>query len=232
MFPLKLFQDVVDIIYPDLCLACDEPLNKHEKIICLKCQLSLPKTDHVLYAENPVAKKFWGKVQVEHAMAMYHFHKSSRIQNLMHALKYKNRKDVGIRLGNLMGFHIKQYHLFEDVDYITSVPLHKDKERKRGYNQSSVIGEGLSEVLQIPFDGTLLARKKFSETQTKKSRLQRWDNVKDIFEIPDPDKVKNKHILMVDDVITTGATLEACAVQINCVEGARVSIAAVAHAEL
>ncbi len=227
-----LLRDIADIIYPDLCLACLAPLNRHEKVICIRCQIELPKTDHVLYADNPVAKKFWGKVPVEYAMALYHFHKSSRIQNLMHALKYKGRQDVGIRLGNLLGFQAKQYHLFTDADVITSVPLHKDKERKRGYNQSSVIGAGLSEILQIPFDGNLIARKKFSETQTKKSRLQRWDNVRDIFEIPHPDKIKNKHILIVDDVITTGSTLESCAVQITNIEGARVSIAAIAHAEI
>ncbi len=232
MFPLKIFNDLWDVIYPDLCLACSQPLKKHEKILCIKCQIELPKTDHVEYAENPVAKKFWGKVHIEYAMALYHFHKSSRIQQLMHELKYKGRKDVGIRLGNLLGFHVKQYKLFDSVDYITSVPLHKEKEIIRGYNQSSVIGEGLSEILLKPFKGDLLRRKIFTQTQTKKSRLERWDNVKDIFEAGEERFLKNKHILIVDDVITTGSTLEACAVELTKIEGTKVSIAAIAHAEL
>ncbi|MFI5172413.1 MAG: ComF family protein [Chitinophagales bacterium] len=232
MLPLKIFTDLRDIIYPDLCLACSEPLKRHEKVLCIKCQLELPKTDHVEYVENPVAKKFWGKVQIEYAMALYHFHKSSRIQQLMHELKYKGRKDVGTRLGNLLGFHVKQYKLFTTVDYITSVPLHKDKQIKRGYNQSSIIGEGLSEILLKPFNGNLLRRKLFTETQTKKSRIERWDNVKDIFEIANAAMIANKHILIVDDVITTGSTLEACAVEIKKIEGSMVSIAAIAHAEL
>ena len=121
-FPLNVIHDISNIIYPKLCAACHETLNKHEKVICLKCQLGLPKTDHVLYDDNPVAKKFWGKVPIERALAMYHFHKTSRLQEVMHALKYKGRQDVGIRLGNLMGYHLQQYQLFADVDYLTAVP--------------------------------------------------------------------------------------------------------------
>ena len=232
MFPLKMFNEVCDVIYPNLCLACSAPLNKNEKIICIKCQISLPKTDHAEYADNPIAKKFWGKVPVERAMALYHFHKSGRIQHLMHALKYKGRKDVGLRLGNLLGYQIKQFHLFPEIDFITAVPLHKDKEKKRGYNQSAVIGEGLSEVLSIPFNAEILQRNIYTDTQTKKSRLERWENVKSIFEPGDIELIRNKHILIVDDVITTGSTLESCAVSLTNIEGVKVSIAAIAHAEM
>jgi ComF family protein len=231
-FPLNVIHDISNIIYPKLCAACHETLNKHEKVICLKCQLGLPKTDHVLYDDNPVAKKFWGKVPIERALAMYHFHKTSRLQEVMHALKYKGRQDVGIRLGNLMGYHLLQYQLFADVDYLTAVPLHKDKLEKRGYNQSGVIAAGLSEVLHIPYDADILQRSLFTETQTKKSRMERWENVKDIFEVQKQDLVTNKHILLLDDVITTGSTLEACAVKLIANQGTKVSIVAVAHAEL
>jgi len=232
MKPLSIFNDLWDIVYPNLCLACDEPLAKHEKIICLKCQVELPKTDYAEYAENPVAKKFWGKVPVSHAMALYHFHKSGRIRNLLHELKYKGRKDVGIRLGNLLGFQLFKNTLFNSVDCITSVPLHKDKAVKRGYNQSDLIGEGLSDILSKPFEPMLLERIKFTETQTKKNRIERWDNVKEIFHVPDAAIIQDKHILLVDDVITTGSTLEACAAQLIKTPGVRVSIAAVAHAEI
>ena len=231
-FPVNIINDIGNIIYPKLCVACHEALGKHEKIICLKCQIGLPKTDHVLYEDNPVAKKFWGKVPIERALAMYHFHKTSRLQEVMHALKYKGRQDVGIRLGNLMGYHLLQYHLFADVDYLTAVPLHKDKLEKRGYNQSGVIAEGLSEVLNIKYDAEILQRSLYTETQTKKSRLERWNNVKDIFEVNKPDLVAHKHILLLDDVITTGSTLEACALKLIQHRGTRVSIIAVAHAEL
>lgn len=232
MFPINIISDITNVIYPKLCAACQEALNKHEKVFCLKCQLSLPKTDHVLYADNPVAKKFWGKVPIERALAMYNFHKTSRLQEVMHALKYKGRKDVGLRLGNLMGYHLLQYQVFRDVDYITAVPLHKEKLLKRGYNQSGIIAEGLAEVLNIKYDGDLIKRTVFTATQTKKSRLERWDNVKDIFEITNAELITNKHILIIDDVITTGSTLEACAVKLIQYPGVTVSIAAVAFAEL
>ncbi len=232
MFPINIISDITNVIYPKLCAACQEALNKHEKVFCLKCQLSLPKTDHVLYTDNPVAKKFWGKVPIERALAMYNFHKTSRLQEVMHALKYKGRKDVGLRLGNLMGYHLLQYQVFRDVDYITAVPLHPDKMIKRGYNQSGIIAEGLGEVLNINYDGEILQRTLFTETQTKKSRLERWDNVKDIFEVKKPELIPNKHILLIDDVITTGSTLEACAVKLIQHPGVSVSIAAVAFAEL
>lgn len=231
-FPLNVIHDIGNIIYPKLCAACHEALSKQEKVICLKCQIGLPKTDHVLYDDNPVAKKFWGKVPIERALAMYHFHKTSRLQEVMHALKYKGRKDVGLRLGNLMGYHLLQYQIFNEIDYITAVPLHKDKLIKRGYNQSGVIAEGLSEVLQKTYDAEILQRSIFTETQTKKSRLERWENVKDIFEVQKPDLVTNKHILLLDDVITTGSTLEACALKLIACQGTKVSIVAVAHAEL
>ncbi len=232
MFPLTVINELNDAIYPNLCLTCSNALHKHEKIICIKCQISLPKTDYAEYEDNPIAKKFWGKVPIERAMALYHFYKSGRIQKLMHALKYRGRQDVGIRLGNLLGYQLQQFHLFNDVDIITSVPLHKDKEQKRGFNQSNIIGEGLSEVLQIPFDKNVLFRNIFTDTQTKKSRLERWDNVKSIFDVVDKNEIKNKHILLIDDVITTGSTLESCAVALTNHERVRVSIAAIAHAEM
>jgi ComF family protein len=222
----------MDIIYPDLCLACSQPLQKHERILCLRCQLELPKTDYAEFPENPVAKKFWGKVPVANAMALYHFHKSSRIQNLMHALKYKGRQDVGIKLGNLLGFQLFKNDLFNSVDYITSVPLHREKEIKRGYNQANLIGEGLSEILEIPFASSILRKTKFTDSQTKKNRIQRWENVKEIFQLEEENTIKGKHILLIDDVITTGSTLEACTAELIKADGVRVSIAAVAHAEM
>lgn len=231
MFPLLLLNELADMVYPRLCTACAEPLLAHEHIICLRCRIELPRTDHGLYPDNPVAKKFWGKVPIEQAAAMLHFHKGSRVQSLMHALKYSNRTDVGITLGNMLGYYCRQHHLFEHIDAITAVPLHEEKLLLRGYNQSAVIGEGLSEVLHVPFNGGLLQRHTYTDTQTKKSRLARWENVKDVFVVTAPDEIINKHILIIDDVITTGSTLEACALKLIQSIGVKVSIAAVAFAD-
>lgn len=228
---LRIFRDVGDLIYPRLCTACNYPLLAHERTICLKCRIALPRTDHGLYPDNPVAKKFWGKVPIEEAAAMLHFHKGSRVQSLMHALKYKGRTDVGIILGQMLGYYIHQHHLFQTIDIITAVPLHKDKIKLRGYNQSACIGEGLSGVLKAPFNPELLQRTTYTETQTKKSRLDRWSNVRSVFSVTDVNNVKGKHILLLDDVITTGATLEACAMQMIILPETKVSIAAIAYAE-
>ena len=231
MFPLLLLNELSDMFYPRLCTACKEPLLAHEHIICLRCRIELPRTDHGLFHDNPVAVKFWGKVPIEEAAAMLHFHKGSRVQSLMHALKYKNRTDVGITLGNMLGYYCKQYHLFKQITAITAVPLHKERLAVRGYNQSALIGEGLAEVLQVPFKGEWLERITPTATQTKKSRLARWDNVKDVFRVTDPDGIAHQHILLIDDVITTGSTLEACALKLIQSVGVKVSIAAIAFAD-
>ncbi len=231
VYAAEIFNDLWSIVFPKLCLACEQSLSKSEVIICISCQVNLPRTDYHLYADNPVAKHFWGKVPVQASTALFHFHKSSRIQHLLHALKYKGNREVGIRLGKLLGYQLKDHEIFNSIDMITSVPLHRKREIKRGYNQSSIIGEGLSEVLHKPFDGKILRRLKFTETQTRKSRLERWENVKELFEVTKPAIISNKHILLIDDVITTGSTLEACIVELIKTQGVKVSIAAIAHAE-
>jgi len=229
MIPIPFLRDVTDMIFPRLCAACQYPLLAHERVICLRCRIALPRTDHGLFPDNPVAKKFWGKVPVETAFAMFYFHKGARVQHMMHALKYKNRKDVGLALGNMLGYYIRQYGLLTEIDGITVVPLHPDKIKKRGYNQSSIIGKGLSDVLHVPLEDTLLERVVSTATQTRKSRLERWDNVRSVFQVRTP--IANKHYLLIDDVITTGSTLEACALQLTACENVRVSIAAVATAD-
>lgn len=231
MLPIKLVRGVADLFYPRLCAACQSPLLWHERIICIRCRIALPRTDFGMYPDNPVARKFWGKLPVEGAVAMLHFHKGSKVQSLMHALKYHDRKDVGILLGQLLGYYMHQHQLFTRADCISIVPLHADKLKARGYNQCAVIGEGLSQVLQIPLLTDLIERTAFTSTQTRKSRMERWNNVKDVFTICAPERVHDKHVLLIDDVITTGSTLEACAAQLIALPGTKVSIAAVAYAE-
>ncbi len=225
---MNWLNDFVTLVYPRVCLACGESLLKQEDSICNQCIYYLPKTNFHKEQENAVSKLFWGRVNIQAASAFYFYKKQSKVQNLLHQLKYKGQKEVGIKLGSLYGAELKQDNKFEDISFIVPVPLHPDKEKKRGYNQSEMFSVGLSKTLLIPSDSSILIRNFASETQTKKEKYKRWENVKSIFEIRDPEKIKNKHILLVDDVITTGATLEACAQHLLTVPGTRVSIVAIA----
>jgi ComF family protein len=176
-----------------------------------------------------VARLFWGRIPVENAYSLYRYQKGSRFQSLIHDLKYRDRKDIGIEFGRLMGVEIKRSP-FSTAELILPVPLHESKQRKRGYNQCDPICKGLSESLEIPYRSDQLDRPEDSGTQTDKSRLERWRNVDGIFRVINPGKLRNKHILLADDVVTTGATLEACASAVLSVEGTRVSIATLAVA--
>ncbi len=220
--------DFFNLMYPRVCMACGESLFKHEECICSQCIYYLPKTNFHRDSENAVSKLFWGRVKIESACAFYFFKKESKVQNLLHQLKYKGQKQVGIKLGSLYGRDLIQDKKFEDVSLILPVPLHPDKEKKRGYNQSELFAQGLAQSMNIPYATDLLVRNFASETQTKKSKYKRWENVNSIFEISDQEGVKDRHILLVDDVITTGATLEACAQHLLEVPGTKVSIAAIA----
>ena len=205
-----MFNDFFNLIFPRLCAACNNALLKNEKVICNSCQVSLPKTKFHLEKENQLNKIFWGRAEVEMVAAYYHFTKKSKVQNLLHQLKYSNNKKVGETIGELYGYDLKGADLFLGVELIIPVPLHPKKLKRRGYNQSEWFANGLSKSLKIEINTTSLFRKVDSQTQTKKSRYKRWENVGEIFGIKEEELIKNKSILLVDDVITTGATLEGC----------------------
>jgi ComF family protein len=192
------------------------------------CLNSLPKTDFHLNKENPVAEIFWGKVQIHAATAYYYFNKGSKVQYLIHQLKYKGRREIGIFIGEQMGNELKQSEFFKNIDLIIPVPLHPKKERKRGYNQSEMFGLGLAKSLKIPLSSQFLVRKEFTDTQTKKSRSDRWKNVENVFAIKNQESLAGKHILLVDDVITTGSTLEACIRALSEIENVTISVSAIA----
>jgi len=204
-------------------------LNQHEKELCLYCISSLPKTNFHLIEGNPVEKMFWGRINIEKATAFYYFTKHGKIQNLLHHIKYKDMKEVAYTVGRLFGQDLKQDGIFRDVDYIIPVPLHPKKLKIRGYNQSEYFGSGLADALHVPILVNNLVRTVHSATQTNKSRFQRWTNVSDIFSLTEPELLKNKHILVVDDVITTGATIEASYVAMENLE-VRFSVATIAFA--
>lgn len=224
-----MINDFFNLIFPKTCFACNGVLFKHENVICTSCQFSLPKTNYHLNKENPLTKVFWGRVDVQNVAALYFFKKKGRVQNLLHQLKYKGAKQVGERVGELYGFDLLKSDWINTIDCIIPVPLHPKKLKKRGYNQSEYFAKGLSKSTKKYLETTVLSRNKHNDTQTKKSRFNRWENVSEIFNIKNSEQIVGKHILLVDDVVTTGATLEACVnalLKVDC----KVSIVTIASA--
>jgi ComF family protein len=221
--------DLLSLVYPDLCRACGEPLMQTEEVICTLCMFHLPKTWFHNDPQNPLNKVFWGRVYLEAVTAFYYFHKGSKVQAMMHQFKYNGRKEVGIFIGKNLGLELKHAPVFEGVEVIIPVPLHRKKLKKRGYNQSEMFGMGLSMNMNAELVTDCLIRAVNSQSQTRKSRYKRWENVGNIFQVRNEQKIKNKHVLLVDDVITTGATIEACAAALLKVPGVKVSVAAIAY---
>lgn len=227
---LGWLKDFNSLIYPHLCASCGKTLYRHENCLCSFCKVSFPKTNFHQEKENPIAKIFWGRVEVESAAAYCFFRKGDKIQHVMHELKYKGNWKVGVEMGNLYGADLAQSALFSSADFLVPVPLHPSRQKKRGYNQAEQIANGMSESMNVPVDVTTLVRGSANETQTKKSHYERWQNVESIFQVSEPQKFINKHVIVVDDVITTGSTLEACVQALKTVEGIKVSVATLACA--
>ncbi|MEI6696341.1 MAG: phosphoribosyltransferase family protein [Bacteroidota bacterium] len=227
---MTVFQDFFSLIFPNNCMACGNNLFKNEHLICTSCLFHLPKTNYHLEMANPISQIFWGRCNIQTAAAYYFFTKSGKVQHLVHQLKYKGKKEIGVFIGEIYGKELLKSPDFVQTDVIIPVPLHPKKEKKRGYNQSEVFAMGLSAAMNAPVDTKTLLRCFASETQTRKTRFKRWENVKEIFSLQNADQLKNKHILLVDDVITTGATIEACANLLNTIEGVSINIASIAVA--
>jgi ComF family protein len=223
--------DFVSLLFPELCAACRESLMANEHLICTDCRYNLPFTNFHLQPDNIVAQQFWGKIKVEGAYALYYFTKGGKIQNLMHQFKYKGVKQIGNLLGNIASEHLIKNEAFNTVDLIIPVPLHKKRMQQRGYNQSACFAEGLSEKLNAAVEENNLVRAIATETQTHKSRFARFENMQEVFNIKCPEKLIDKHVLLVDDVITTGSTLEACGTALLKIPGLKLSIATIAYAE-
>jgi len=224
--------DFISLIYPRICICCGNSLWKHEKLICNACHFRLPRTRFHLDPDNPVSRVFYGRVRVESAAAYLLFNKGSKVQRIIHQLKYKGRKDVGVWLGEEYGQILKASPLFNGIDLIIPVPLHKKKLMQRGYNQSDQFAIGLSKALKVPVENKLLVRNRATSTQTRKGRYERWKNVEDLFSLVRPERITGARILLVDDVVTTGATLESCIMALQRAPGVKVSVAAIAAAKL
>lgn len=226
----NILSPLVHIFFPHVCTGCGSDLVEDDNLLCLQCVNDLPHTNFAMHANNPVEKIFWGRLALTAAMSEFYFAKGTLIQALIHEFKYKNNKDVGLYLGVMMGSSLLNNNRFTNVDALIPLPLFADKEFKRGYNQATILCNGMSEVMGIPVIKNNVIRKRFTETQTKKHRTERWQNVEGSFEINNAQEIKDKHILLVDDVVTTGATLEACGIEILKIEGTKLSIATLAFA--
>ncbi len=222
--------DFVTLFFPRLCFACGNSLLRHEEILCTNCSIGLPETGFHLYYDNPVMNQFLGKIDFKSAASYYYFSKGGKIQHLVHQFKYGGFKKIGEYLGRQYGLKLIESPLFSSIDYIVPIPLHPKKEQLRGYNQAEVFAKGLAESMHIPINTTTLIRKYASETQTHKSRFGRWENVMEIFEIEDSNLLQNKSILLVDDVITTGSTMEAAGHVLMQIPNIRISACSLACA--
>lgn len=225
-----MINDFIALIFPQACASCGKSLFKNENSICSYCVYHLPKTNFHLDKENPVSKMFWGRVPIHSAGALYGFNKGGRVQRLVHQLKYKGHKKIGFTVGKLYGNELKNCPDFSSVNVVIPVPLHIRKLNKRGYNQSDSFAQGLAESMNADVDLKVLYREFESESQTKKSRFKRWQNVSSIFQLREVKNLEGKHILLVDDVITTGATLEACAQTLMQIQNIKISIVTIAYA--
>ncbi|GAB2828855.1 ComF family protein [Ferruginibacter profundus] len=226
----NILSSTLHLFYPHVCTGCGSDLLEDNNLLCLHCINDLPHTDFAQFNNNPVEKIFWGRIPVTAAHSQFYFAKETLLQHLIHQLKYKNNTAIGFYLGELMGTSLLQSKRFNNIDYLVPLPLYPDKERKRGYNQAAIICNGVSEVMNVPVLKDNIIRQRFTETQTRKHRTERWENVEGSFVVRDPAIVKGKNILLVDDVVTTGATLEACGSVLLQTEGVKLYIATLAHA--
>jgi len=225
----KTFQNTFNIFFPELCLICGNSLVKNNQIICVSCMSNLPLTNFSDWENNEVEKSFFGRVPIEAATSLLYFNRKSKVQQLIHQLKYKNQQKIGVFLGDWLGENMVASKRFETLDYIIAVPLHKNKLKKRGYNQVTKFGERISYKLNIPLLENVLIRISKSKTQTFKTRFERSKKIEEHFQLSDKEILKNKHILLIDDIITTGATLEACCIQLLQTKNIKISVATMAY---
>ena len=227
---MKLFKNIINLLFPRTCAGCGNILLEGEDTVCTTCRFLLPKTGYEMHLDNPLAQIFYGQMPFHAVTAEFFFSKTGKVQHLIHGLKYHHCRENGIFLGQEIGKSLLKAPDYQGVDFIIPIPLHPKKEKTRGYNQSHVIAEGISEIMNIPIAEKCLVRSVFTDTQTKKSREERYQNVKDIFEVKNEEKLAGKHVLLVDDVLTTGATLMSAGKALMQVERIKISVVTAACA--
>lgn len=223
-----ILKNITALLFPPLCLGCEWPLSDHEVQLCTRCRHQLPLTHIHTDDTEAAAKIFYGRVKIEKATAMLWFEKKGIVQQLIHRLKYKGHEEVGEFLGHWLGMELAETPHYNTVDAVIPVPLHPKKQRKRGYNQVATFAKALAEHIDAAYRDDILIRKQYTRTQTHKNRLSRWESIQDVFAVQHSETVSGKHILLVDDVITTGATLEACTTELLRAPDVKISVATMA----
>jgi ComF family protein len=228
-FAKDVLVDFISLLYPKYCYACNEGLVKGEENICSRCMLEFPRTQHHLDPENALFSRLNGRIPLKSAFSFFYFRKEGRLQHFLHALKYSNHPELGEMIGEVYGQELQHAGFEQKFNIIVPVPLHPTRKRQRGYNQSEEFAKGLSKSLNTPWADALVRTIK-TETQTRKTKLSRWQNVSEVFRVKDPNQIYNTHVLLVDDVITTGATIEACGQALEAA-GASISVASIAYTD-
>ncbi len=228
---MALINDFLSLIYPRHCQACGILLFAHERSICRLCRLNLPKSDFHLQPNNPLTTMLGGRVPLNFSLCLYLFEKSGKVQRLVHTIKYHKHKELAVLLGDLLGQEVKATVPQSEFDLIVPIPLHPKKQNERGFNQSEEFAKGLSKSMAVPINNGLLRRAKASPTQTRKKKYQRWENVEGIFDLAPEHDLKDKHVLIVDDVVTTGATIDSAWQCFKHIDGIRISVACIAFAK-
>ena len=229
--PNRMFKSLLYLFFPPICVGSKTVLIANENVICTKCRHEIPLTQHHLNPENEAFKKFYGRIPVEHVSALLYFHKKGIVQELIHSLKYRGQEAIGTALGEWYAEELKSQQQLQNVDSIIPVPLHPKKLRERGYNQVSEFGNALAKSLQIPINNEILFRQVYSKTQSQKNRLGRTEGIDTVFDVKFTESDHNQHFVLIDDVITTGATLEVCAKALLKIPGAKISIVCMAMAD-
>ena len=225
MISLKeIKESVLHLFFPHVCTGCGNDILDKESVLCMRCIDAMPETNFELHAANPVEKMYRGRLRLTSGTAQFYFTKESLMQHLMHQFKYKNNRDLGLQLGKIMGEQIIKSDRIK-VDALIPLPLFPAKEKRRGYNQATLLCKGMAEAMNIPVIDNAIIRPQHTETQTSKGRIERWKNMEGKFVLNNPDAIKNQHLLLVDDIVTTGATLEACGNELLKGENVKLSLA-------
>lgn len=228
----SFFTRLLDLVAPRTCVVCGNRLSIEEEILCVSCNLRLPRTGFSYDAyENEMAKVFWGRIPVERCAPFMYYLAKSASANLIYLLKYNDRPDIGEYLGKMIAEEFKKDYFFEEIDLIVPIPLECKRQRERGYNQSLMIARGVSDVTGLPIGTDIIERKIFESSQTEKNRWMRNDNVKDVFQLLQPEKVQGKHILLIDDVVTTGATISSCGQELAKAGNVKISVLSIGFAK-
>ena len=225
-----MVKNLLNLFFPKVCYACRNLLVDQETYICTDCRHNLPVTNYHFNNDDTVKKVLYGRVKLENATALLQFQKKGMVQHLLHGLKYKGYENIGVFLGKWLGEELKTIETYGNIDAVVPVPLHKRKQRKRGYNQVEKFGLEIAKALDVEYIDTVLIKTTSTKTQVFKERIARWNNNNEVFSITNHNTIANKHILLVDDIITTGATIEACANQLLKANNVKISVATMAIA--